>query len=83
MPSKVFSLPEVELILTSALIALNATRQAGSHVKACIAFGHSEEDLQAVADAAEKFAGWQGLKLSPIDIQELQRQARAVMDSSM
>ncbi|KAI1623187.1 hypothetical protein EDD37DRAFT_634043, partial [Exophiala viscosa] len=81
MPSKDFSLPEVELILTSALIALNATRQAGSHIKACIAFGYSEGDLRAVADAAEKFANWQGLKLSPIDIQQLHRQARAVMES--
>ncbi|KAL1889731.1 hypothetical protein Sste5346_008717 [Sporothrix stenoceras] len=69
-------LPEAELILTSALIALNATRQAGSHVKACVAFGYSEISVRAVVTATDKLARWLGQRLNPIDIGELARQAR-------
>ncbi|KEF60621.1 uncharacterized protein A1O9_02182 [Exophiala aquamarina CBS 119918] len=70
-------LPAAELIVTSALIALPATRQAGSHVKACIAFGYSDADITRVAKMAEKLAAWQGYNLTPINVMLLAQQARS------
>ncbi|CAK7203397.1 hypothetical protein SEUCBS139899_006130 [Sporothrix eucalyptigena] len=75
-------LPDAELVLTSALIALNATRQAGSHVKACIGFGYSESSLRAVVDMADKLAQWLGLKMNPMDIGELACQARSNLSTA-
>ena len=75
-----FTLPEAELILTSALIALGATRQAGSHIKACVAFGFTETDIQAIVNVADKMVAWQGPESSddklPINVENLARHAR-------
>ena len=77
----IFSLAEAELLLTAALIGLGATRQAGSHIKACIGFGYTESDIKAIVETARKLAQWQsgdvehsGLSLV---VNELARQARS------
>ncbi|KIW90513.1 uncharacterized protein Z519_09160 [Cladophialophora bantiana CBS 173.52] len=75
-----FSLAEVEMILTSSLIALGATRQAGSHIKACIAFGYPVRTLEAVTKVAHTLAQWQGIQVSPsIDIDRLADEAQREM----
>ena len=78
--AQIFSLAESELIVTAALIGLGASRQAGSHIKACIAFGFSEHDVEAIVETAEKLANWQGVdhlsSKSSVDVTELARQAR-------
>lgn len=71
------TLLEAELVLTSALIGLGAARQAGSHIKACIAFGYSEADVQAVATMAEKLAKWLDVRIQGVNVAELARQAKS------
>ena len=84
VPAEIFSLAQSEMILTAALVALGATRQAGSHIKACIAFGFSQADVEAVIHAAERLAQWLGIVLpsatSPINVRELARQARSRLE---
>lgn len=78
---KELSLAEVELILTASLVALGATRQAGSHIKACIGFGYSEADIEKVINTVERFAGWNGSKLqTAIGVTKLAEQARAEIE---
>lgn len=76
-------LPQAELVLTAALIGLNATRQAGSHVKACIAFGYSEDNIQAIVNMAQGFAKWQGVEVPHVDVARLAQQARVNLNSQM
>ncbi|EXJ70437.1 uncharacterized protein A1O5_06505 [Cladophialophora psammophila CBS 110553] len=75
-----FSLVEVEMILTSSLIVLGATRQAGSHIKACVAFRYTVRTLEAVTKVAHALAQWQGIQVPPgIDIDRLADEAQREM----
>ena len=78
-----FSLAEAELIVTAALIGLGATRQARSHIKACIALGVPEADVEAVIETSKKLKKWQDAAgLSPqasVDVKSLARQAKETL----
>ncbi|KIV78525.1 hypothetical protein PV11_10234 [Exophiala sideris] len=82
----IFSLAESELVLTATLISLGATRQAESHIKACIAFGYTEANVKAVIVTAEQLSDWLGVQLpstkSPIDVSRLAQQARKCLCST-
>ena len=77
----VFSLPESELILTAAIFAVGATRQASSHIKACIGFGIPEMHVVSVMQVAGKFAKWQGQgqTLPELNISGLAEAAKAAL----
>jgi tRNA A37 threonylcarbamoyltransferase TsaD len=65
------------MILTSSLIAVGATRQAGSHIKACVAFGYPVDSLKAVVEAADKLAQWVGIQFPlSMNIERLAQEAR-------
>ena len=78
---------EAELIVTVALIGLGATRQVGSHIKACIGFGYSELEIERIIVTGNKMAKWNRTPVpfekSPVDIQKLAEQARKHLRSEV
>ncbi|KAF9890069.1 hypothetical protein FE257_006749 [Aspergillus nanangensis] len=61
----VFEPNESHLIVASTIIALGATRQSKSHIKATLGLGNSVECVNAVIRAVSEIAYWAG---RPIDV---------------
>lgn len=56
--SPIFSLPEVETVVVSAIIGLGATRQARSHTKAAMQLGISVDILTTIDAIAQDVGCW-------------------------
>ncbi|BCS30687.1 uncharacterized protein APUU_80990S [Aspergillus puulaauensis] len=55
---EVFQPEESHLIIASAIMALGATRQTKSHIKATLGIGNSVDCVKAVVEAVTKIAEW-------------------------
>ncbi|KAF4625769.1 hypothetical protein G7Y89_g12400 [Cudoniella acicularis] len=66
--SGTFEERQTQLILSTAIAASGATRQARSHLKASLGLGNSARAVRAVWVAASDLNIWNGVDLVPIDI---------------
>lgn len=67
----VFKVTESHLIVASAIIALGATRQARSHIKATLSIGNSVECVKLVQAVIVEIASWAGQEIEALDIDAL------------
>lgn len=72
---EVFDENHSHLILTSAIIALGAARQAGSHIKATIGIGNDIELVKSVVNVVRKIAEWADKPIQTPDVDALAEQA--------
>lgn len=69
---EVFEPQESHLIVATAILALGATRQTKSHLKATIGIGNSVACVKAVVGMATKIAEWADRPpLGPFDVDQL------------
>lgn len=69
---EVFQPNESHLIVATAIMALGATRQTKSHIKATLGIGNSIDCVKAVVDVVTKIADWADRpKIGPFDIDQL------------
>ena len=73
---------ETQLILSVAVAASGATRQARSHGQGAIGIGNSAAAVKVLFAAAEELNAWNGAQLTPIDVDVLVRQAKEVLAAS-
>lgn len=72
------NLPLCEITIAGAIAALGATRQARSHFKGSMGLGISVAAVEAVVQAAELTAAWNGSKLpGAIDVAALAEEVQA------
>jgi hypothetical protein len=64
----IFTEKQSHLIVTSAIVALGAARQATSHVKATLGIGNDVKVITAMADVVQKIAAWAA---KPIQIPDI------------
>lgn len=62
-------------------MALGATRQTKSHVKATMGIGNSVECVQAVLDAVIKIAEWADRPIIPVNINALSLEIQTALKS--
>ncbi|KAH7341222.1 hypothetical protein BKA66DRAFT_434598 [Pyrenochaeta sp. MPI-SDFR-AT-0127] len=74
---EVFSPRESHLIIATAIMALGATRQTKSHVKATLGIGNSISCIKAVIDAVSKICEWADRPIASFDVDELSRELLA------
>lgn len=72
-------LKEKELMLASAILAMGAKRQAGSHLKACFGFGWSGEEVGAAVGLVERTAEWCKSSVPKMDMKALESEAAEAM----
>lgn len=59
-------------------MGLGSTRQASSHIKACVGFGFTVLRIEGIIKMANELSQWNGVKLgSSIDVEKLASDARA------
>ncbi|OCT49466.1 hypothetical protein CLCR_05046 [Cladophialophora carrionii] len=68
---EVFGLEHSHLIVAATIMALGATRQTKSHLKATIGLGNSVEIVKAVADAVIKVCDWAERRIDSFEIDAL------------
>ncbi|KAL2844355.1 hypothetical protein BJY01DRAFT_248181 [Aspergillus pseudoustus] len=69
---EVFRPEESHLIIASAIMALGATRQTKSHIKATLGIGNSVACVKAVVEAVSTIAEWESRpRIGPFDIDQL------------
>ncbi|KAF4218738.1 hypothetical protein CNMCM8980_004503 [Aspergillus fumigatiaffinis] len=71
---QVFAETHSHLIVTSAIIALGAARQARSHVKATIGIGNDVKVVKAVVNVVLAIAEWAGKSIQIPDVDECAEQ---------
>ncbi|KAH7095435.1 hypothetical protein FB567DRAFT_512611 [Paraphoma chrysanthemicola] len=74
---EVYQPNESHLIIATAIMALGATRQTKSHVKASLGIGNSASCLKAVIDAVSKITQWADRPIASFDVDELSRELQA------
>jgi hypothetical protein len=68
---EVFTPEQSHLIIATAIIALGATRQSKSHVKATLGIGNSVEAVQVVVGAISEIARWASRPIVTPNVDEL------------
>lgn len=69
---EVFRPEESHLIVSTAIMALGATRQTKSHIKATLGIGNSAACVKAVVEAVAMIAEWEGRpRIGPFDVDQL------------
>ncbi|KAJ9487812.1 hypothetical protein VN97_g5478 [Penicillium thymicola] len=68
---EVFEPEQSHLVVASAIIALGATRQSRSHIKATLGMGNSVDCVKAVASVLTRIAEWAGRPIASLDVDEL------------
>lgn len=76
---EVFQPEQSHLIIASAIMALGATRQTKSHIKATLGIGNSVECVKAVVRAVTKVAEWAGRPITSFDVDDLALQIQAAL----
>jgi len=71
-------LKEKELMFASAILAMGAKREAGSHLKACFRFGWSGEEDGAAVELVERAEEWCQLTGPEMDIEAFEEVAKAM-----
>ncbi|KAH6959622.1 hypothetical protein BKA56DRAFT_624173 [Ilyonectria sp. MPI-CAGE-AT-0026] len=71
---EVFQPQESHLIVATAIMALGATRQTQSHIKATLGLGNSIQVVQSVVKVVSRIAEWAGRPpIGPFDVDQLAR----------
>ncbi|KAL3476547.1 hypothetical protein BJX99DRAFT_258292 [Aspergillus californicus] len=68
---EVFQPEQSHLIVASAIMALGATRQSKSHIKATLGMGNSVDCVKAVVAVLSRIAEWAGRPIAALDVDEL------------
>jgi hypothetical protein len=69
---KVFQPEESHLIVATAIMALGATRQTKSHIKATLGIGNSIQCVKAVVGMVSRVAEWADRpRIGPFDVDQL------------
>lgn len=68
---EVFEPEQSHLVVASAIIALGATRQSRSHIKATLGMGNSVDCVKAVVSVLTRIAEWAGRPIASLDVDEL------------
>jgi len=55
---EVLALREKEVVLAACIVALGATRQARSHLMACVGFGWGRGQVESVVGTVVELGGW-------------------------
>ncbi|KAF5250381.1 hypothetical protein FANTH_4414 [Fusarium anthophilum] len=75
----VFTTQQAHLIVASAIMALGATRQTRSHVKATLGIGNSIACVKAVVGAVAEIAEWGGRPINAVDVEDMARQIQEAL----
>lgn len=78
---EVFKPEQSHLIVATSIMALGATRQTKSHVKATLGIGNTVKCVQTVVEAVCKIAEWADRPTTPVDVKELALQIEAALKS--
>jgi hypothetical protein len=76
---EVFEPHESHLVIATAIMALGATRQTKSHIKATIGIGNGVDSVKAVVAMVNKIASWADRPIGEFDVDNLARQIRAAL----
>lgn len=76
---EVFQPQESHLIIATAIMALGATRQTKSHIKASLGIGNTVDCMKAVVEAVTKIADWADRPIGEFDINELSLQIQKAL----
>lgn len=68
---EVFQAQESHLIIASAIMALGATRQTKSHIKATLSIGNSVDCVKTVMNVIGEIAEWADRPISSFDVDKL------------
>lgn len=63
-------------------MALGATRQTKSHIKATLGIGNSVDAVKFVVDVVGKIAAWADRPIASFDVDDLAKQIQASIGSS-
>ncbi|KAK7887870.1 hypothetical protein LTR67_009264 [Exophiala xenobiotica] len=77
---EVFQPQESHLIVATAIMALGASRQTKSHIKATLGIGNSVAGVKAVVDMVSQVAEWAGRpEIGPFDVDQLADEIQAAL----
>ena len=78
---EVFEPQESHLIIAATIMALGATRQTKSHIKATLGIGNSVGCVKAVVEVVTKIAEWADRPIAAFDVDDLSQQIQAALRS--
>lgn len=76
---EVFEPQESHLIVATAIMALGATRQTKSHIKATLGIGNSVNCVKTVLGAVARIASWADCPIGEFDVDDLSKQIQAAL----
>lgn len=76
---EVFRPEQSHLIIATAIMALGATRQTKSHLKATLGIGNTVESVQAVVDMVTKVTEWAIKPVASVDVNALAQEIQAAL----
>ncbi|KAI1776937.1 hypothetical protein F4818DRAFT_363565 [Hypoxylon cercidicola] len=76
---EVFTPQASHLIIAAAIMALGATRQTKSHIKATLGIGNSVGCVKTVVGVVTKIAEWAGRPIAAVDVDDLAGQIREAL----
>lgn len=79
---EVFQPEQSHLIVASAIMALGATRQTKSHIKATLGIGNSVDCMKTVVKTVTKIAEWADRPIASFDVDELSMQIQTALRRS-
>lgn len=63
-------------------MALGATRQTKSHIKATLGLGNSVASVEAMISVVRKIAAWADRYVEPVDVDALSKEIKASLETS-
>ncbi|KAJ4264144.1 hypothetical protein NW764_015952 [Fusarium oxysporum] len=75
----VFQPQESHLIIATAIMALGATRQTKSHIKATLGIGNSVDCVKTVLATVAQIASWAGRPIGEFDVDDLAKQIQTAL----
>lgn len=77
---EVFRPQDSHLIVAAAIMALGATRQTKSHIKATLGIGNPIDLVKSVVGTVTRIAEWADRpKIGPFDVDQLAREIQAAL----
>lgn len=76
---EVFQTKESHLIIATAIMALGATRQTKSHIKATLGIGNSVGCVKAVLQAVTEIAAWADRPIATFDVDGFAKEIQAAL----
>ncbi|KAG4435703.1 hypothetical protein IFR05_008815 [Cadophora sp. M221] len=76
---EVFQPEQSHLIIASAIMALGATRQTKSHIKATLGIGNSVDCVKSVIDVVTKITQWADRSIATFNVEDLSKEIQAAL----